>query len=40
MYAIRSYYDLKNAVVIYDKEVSQESFDKLADLMAQLHQDA
>lgn len=32
--------DLKNAVVIYDKEVSQESFDKLADLMAQPHQDA
>lgn len=32
--------DLKNAVVIYDKEVSQESFDHLADLMAQPHQDA
>ena len=32
--------DLKNAVVIYDREVSQESFDNLADLMGQPHQDA
>ncbi|MDD3322780.1 MAG: bifunctional UDP-3-O-[3-hydroxymyristoyl] N-acetylglucosamine deacetylase/3-hydroxyacyl-ACP dehydratase [Paludibacter sp.] len=32
--------DLKNAVVIYDREVSQETFDNLADLMGQPHQDA
>lgn len=32
--------DLKNAIVIYDKQVSQEDFDKLADLMDQPHQDA
>ena len=32
--------DLKNAIVIYDKPVSQENFDKLADLMDQPHQDA
>jgi len=32
--------DLKNAIVIYDKPVSQTDFDKLADLMDQPHQDA
>lgn len=32
--------DLKNAIVIYDKPVSQADFDKLADLMDQPHQDA
>jgi UDP-3-O-[3-hydroxymyristoyl] N-acetylglucosamine deacetylase/3-hydroxyacyl-[acyl-carrier-protein] dehydratase len=32
--------DLKNAIVIYDKLISQENFDKLADLMHQPHQDA
>lgn len=32
--------DLKNAIVIYDKQVSQEDFDNLADLMHQPHQDA
>jgi len=32
--------DLKNAIVIYDKQVSQPDFDKLADLMGQPHQDA
>ena len=32
--------DLKNAIVIYDKQVSQVDFDKLADLMGQPHQDA
>ncbi len=32
--------DLKNAIVIYDKPVSQESLDRLADLMGQPHQDA
>lgn len=32
--------DLKNAIVIYDKAVSQADFDKLADLMDQPHQDA
>jgi UDP-3-O-[3-hydroxymyristoyl] N-acetylglucosamine deacetylase/3-hydroxyacyl-[acyl-carrier-protein] dehydratase len=32
--------DLKNAIVIYDKPVSQADFDKLADLMDQPHQDS
>jgi len=32
--------DLKNAIVIYDKPVSQADFDNLADLMNQPHQDA
>lgn len=32
--------DLKNAIVIYDMPVSQESLDQLADLMGQPHQDA
>ena len=32
--------DLKNAIVIYDKKVSQTDFDNLADLMCQPHQDA
>jgi len=32
--------DLKNAIVIYDRQVSQTDFDKLADLMGQAHQDA
>jgi len=32
--------DLKNAIVIYDKQVSQEDFDNLAELMHQPHQDA
>ena len=32
--------DLKNAIVIYDKQISQEDFDKLADLMDQPRQDA
>lgn len=32
--------DLKNAVVIYDREMPQDDFDKLADLMEQPHQDA
>ena len=32
--------DLKNAIVIYDKEMSQVEFDNLADLMHQPHQDA
>ena len=32
--------DLKNAIVIYDRQVSQTDFDKLADLMGQPHQDA
>ena len=32
--------DLKNAIVIYDKQVSQADFDNLADLMNQPHQDA
>lgn len=32
--------DLKNAIVIYDKQVSQGDFDNLADLMHQPHQDA
>lgn len=32
--------DLKNAIVIYDKQVSQNDFDNLADLMGQPHQDA
>jgi len=32
--------DLKNAIVIYDKQVSQEDFDNLADLMHQPHQDS
>lgn len=32
--------DLKNAIVIYDKEVAQDDFDKLADLMRQPRQDA
>ncbi len=32
--------DLKNAIVIYDRLVSQENFDKLADLMHQPHHDA
>src|ERR1035437_2200877 len=32
--------DLKNAIVIYDKQVSQPDFDSLADLMGQPHQDA
>jgi UDP-3-O-[3-hydroxymyristoyl] N-acetylglucosamine deacetylase / 3-hydroxyacyl-[acyl-carrier-protein] dehydratase len=32
--------DLKNAIVIYDKEMSQDEFDHLADLMHQPHQDA
>ena len=32
--------DLKNAIVIYDKQVSQVDFDNLADLMHQPHQDA
>ncbi len=32
--------DLKNAIVVYDKEVSQADFDNLADLMHQPHQDA
>lgn len=32
--------DLKNAIVIYDKQVSQDDFDNLADLMHQPHQDA
>ena len=32
--------DLKNAIVIYDKQVSQTDFDNLADLMGQPHQDA
>lgn len=32
--------DLKNAIVIYDREMSQEEFDKLADLMHQPTQDA
>ena len=32
--------DLKNAIVIYDKLVSQTDFDNLADLMDQPHQDA
>ena len=32
--------DLKNAIVIYDEQVSQVDFDKLADLMGQPHQDA
>jgi UDP-3-O-[3-hydroxymyristoyl] N-acetylglucosamine deacetylase / 3-hydroxyacyl-[acyl-carrier-protein] dehydratase len=32
--------DLKNAIVIYDRQVSQSDFDNLADLMGQPHQDA
>jgi len=32
--------DLKNAIVIYDKQVSQTDFDSLADLMGQPHHDA
>jgi len=32
--------DLKNAIVIYDREVSQSVFDDLADLMGQSHRDA
>jgi len=32
--------DLKNAIVIYDRQVSQNDFDDLADLMGQPHQDA
>jgi len=32
--------DLKNAIVIYDKQMSQADFDHLADLMHQPHQDA
>jgi len=32
--------DLKNAIVIYDRQVSQTDFDNLADLMGQPHQDA
>ncbi|NDP20225.1 MAG: bifunctional UDP-3-O-[3-hydroxymyristoyl] N-acetylglucosamine deacetylase/3-hydroxyacyl-ACP dehydratase [Paludibacter sp.] len=32
--------DLKNAIVIYDKPISQTDYDKLADLMDQPHQDA
>lgn len=32
--------DLKNAIVVYDKQVSQADFDNLADLMHQPHQDA
>jgi UDP-3-O-[3-hydroxymyristoyl] N-acetylglucosamine deacetylase / 3-hydroxyacyl-[acyl-carrier-protein] dehydratase len=32
--------DLKNAIVIYDRQVSQSVFDNLADLMGQPHQDA
>jgi UDP-3-O-[3-hydroxymyristoyl] N-acetylglucosamine deacetylase / 3-hydroxyacyl-[acyl-carrier-protein] dehydratase len=32
--------DLKNAIVIYDKQVSQDDFDNLAELMHQPHQDA
>lgn len=32
--------DLKNAIVIYDREVSQPDFDNLADLMHQPYQDA
>ncbi len=32
--------DLKNAIVIYDKQMSQTDFDHLADLMHQPHQDA
>lgn len=32
--------DLKNAIVIYDREVAQADFDNLADLMHQPHQDA
>lgn len=32
--------DLKNAIVIYDKEMSQEDFDNLAELMHQPKQDA
>lgn len=32
--------DLKNAIVIYDKQVSQTDFDNLADLMGQPHLDA
>jgi UDP-3-O-[3-hydroxymyristoyl] N-acetylglucosamine deacetylase/3-hydroxyacyl-[acyl-carrier-protein] dehydratase len=32
--------DLKNAIVIYDKQVSQTDFDNLADLMGQPHHDA
>ena len=32
--------DLKNAIVIYDRQVSQADFDNLADLMGQSHQDA
>ena len=32
--------DLKNAIVIYDREMSQTDFDTLADLMHQPHQDA
>ena len=32
--------DLKNAIVIYDRQVSQTDFDNLADLMGQPHHDA
>jgi len=32
--------DLKNAIVIYDRQVSQSDFDSLADLMGQPHRDA
>lgn len=32
--------DLKNAIVIYDRQVSQTDFDNLADLMGQAHHDA
>ena len=32
--------DLKNAIVIYDRQVSQPDFDSLADLMGQPHRDA